>query len=73
MEAWAPVLLVYLGMASFLFCLVFWAFTARLEPLLLGSGGTLMGLSQGLDAYTRTRRGPPTPPPLPDSTVGEGE
>jgi len=72
-EKWAPVLLIYLGMFSFLFCLLFWAITNRLEPLLLGSGGALMGLSQGLDAYQKSLRGPSEPPPVPDSNVRESE
>ena len=53
------ILLVYLGMGAFVFCLVFWAVTERLEPLLLGAGGTLMGLSQGLDALKKASGGPP--------------
>lgn len=75
LERWAPVLLIYLGMIDFLFCIVFWAVTARLEPLLLGTGGSLMGLSQGLDAFTKSRKDHPevTAPPIPDSTVGSGE
>jgi len=72
-EKWAPVLLIYLGMFSFLFCLIFWAITTRLEPILLGAGGTLMGLSQGLDAYQKTLRGPPESPPVKDPTVGESD
>lgn len=70
LERWAPVLLVYLGMLSFLFCLVFWAVTSRLEPLLLGAGGTLMGLSQGLDAYTKSSK--PLSPSVPDTTDKNG-
>jgi hypothetical protein len=65
---------VYMGMGSFLFCLIFWAVTKRLEPMLLGAGGTLMGISQGLDAYSKTiHPQPPPTPPVPDSSVGSGE
>lgn len=72
-EQWAPVLVLYLGMAMLVFCAGFWALTNRLEPLLLAAGGGLLGTSQGLDALSGLRNGPPTPPPIPDTTVGTPE
>lgn len=69
-EGWAPVLTMYLGMVILIFCVVFWAFTNRLEPYLLAAAGAALGTSQGLDAITSLNRPPPeTPPPVPDSSV----
>lgn len=72
-EDWAPILTMYLGMAILVFCAIFWALTNRLEPYLLAAAGGTLGTSQGLDAMASLRRPPPQPPPVPDSTVGEGE
>lgn len=69
-EEWGPVLTLYLGMATLIFCAIFWAFTNRLEPYLLATAGGLLGTSQGLDAIAGMKRPPPAPPPIPDSTVG---
>lgn len=70
-ESWAPVIVMYLGMALLIFCAIFWAATNRLEPMLLAAAGGLLGTSQGLDALHGLKYGPPDPPPpIPDTTVG---
>ena len=58
--SWFPVVSKYLGVAGLVFCAVVWLLTDRLEPTLLGTFGTLLGLSQGTDAL-RTFREPDSP------------
>jgi hypothetical protein len=56
--AWFPVASKYLGLVGLVFCATVWALTDRIEPTLLATFGTLLGLSQGTEAL-RTLRAPP--------------
>lgn len=72
-QEWGAVLPQWLGMAGLVFCTVVWLISGRIEPLLLSAFGGLIAIGQAGTALTITRQGPPTPPPVPDTTVGDGE
>jgi hypothetical protein len=50
-----------LGAGIIVFCVIFWAFTDRVEPLFVTTGGTLLAIGQGTEALIELRR-PPEPP-----------
>lgn len=51
-----------LGALILLFCVVFWAFTDRVEPLFVTTGGGLLALGQGVQALAELKQPPPAPP-----------
>jgi hypothetical protein len=50
---WFPKLL---GGAILVFAVIFWAFTDRVEPLFVTTGGTLLAIGQGARALTELKK-----------------
>lgn len=50
LQEWFPIVLRYGGFAIFVFFVVFWVATSRVEPTLLAGAGTMMGLGEGAAA-----------------------
>lgn len=59
-----PRTLQLVGIAMLGFFVVFWAFTDRLEPLLLATAGGLIGGGAWADAYKSLRKPVAGPPPV---------
>jgi hypothetical protein len=57
-----------LGALILVFCVVFWAFTNRVEPLFVTTGGGLLALGQGVQALAELKQ---PPPPAPIEPQGE--
>jgi hypothetical protein len=55
---WFPKIL---GGLMLIFTVIFWAFTDRVEPLFVTTGGGLLAIGQGAKALGELRR-PPEPP-----------
>lgn len=72
-QEWGAALPQWLGMVGLIFCAAFWAVTGRIEPLLLSAFGGLIAVGQGAGALTALKAMTPPPPPVPDSTVGDGK
>jgi hypothetical protein len=45
---------------------IFWAFTDRVEPLFVTTGGTLLAIGQGARALAELKKPPPGSPPPPE-------
>lgn len=61
-----------LGAGILVFCLVFWAFTNRVEPLFVTTGGALLAIGQGAQALGELRTAPPPPRSRQENPNGEG-
>jgi hypothetical protein len=72
LQEYGAVLPQWLGMTGLVFCAIVWLITGRIEPLLMSAFGGLIFVGQAGEAYTSLKKGPPTPPPVPDSTVEDG-
>jgi hypothetical protein len=62
---WASAGPKLLGAAILIFSVVFWAFTERVEPLFVTTGGGLVGSGYIIDGLLELRRPPPPPPRAP--------
>lgn len=65
--AWTPVVARYLGLTGVVFVALVWLLTNRIEPTLLATFGSLIGLGEAADAareaLTRPAESPKRPPP----------
>lgn len=52
---WGVVLPIYVGLAGIVACFVVWTLFNRVEPVMLGAFGTLVGLGQGADVLASLR------------------
>lgn len=62
MEGARPWIPVILGAVGIVFLTIFWAFTGRIEPSLLALFGSLVGISEGVNAMRDLKN--PKPPKL---------
>lgn len=62
LQEYGAVLPQWLGMLGVVACFIFWAFTGRLEPLLLSAFGGLIFVGQAGEAFAILVRSPPEPP-----------
>ncbi len=58
-----PKLIQGVGLAGFIALGIFWAFTARIEPMLLAFSGSLITGGNLLEVYLKLRSGNPSDPP----------
>jgi hypothetical protein len=68
LDEWISTIGRFAGLVFLIVFGVVWILTQHVEPLLVASFGGLYGLSRGGEAIALLRRGPPTPPPVPDTT-----
>ena len=68
-----PWLLQTIGILMILFFTAFWAITGRVEPVLLGTAGTLIGIGEYARGSRKLERPePPSPPPIAHEQQSEG-
>lgn len=80
-QEWGAVLPQWLGMAGLVFCALFWAITAlvnppgQIQPLLISAFGGLIFVGQAGEAVVTLKRSPPDQPPQVESSpvVGNGQ